>query len=212
MTSRATKMASAAIPPTGKGLLPQRDYAAAPLPLGVQLSDADIRIWMMDGKLVIRDFREENLTPNGYDLTVAEILLPATEGRTTEGTARIPPRTWFLVSTAESLALGPRLAGDLWIRTTWARQGVLPAFGKVDAGFRGTLTLSAYNASEGEVELPVGETFAQIAFHELRSRPAGTYEERSGSYQDQTGVTPARRGGRTRSGPRKGSSRGPPGR
>lgn len=156
---------------------------------------------MMDGKLQIEGFREENLTPNGYDLTVAEISLPATETSETKGSLKVPPKTWFLVSTEETLGLGPRVVGDLWPRTTWARRGILPAFGKVDAGFEGTLTLSAFNASEKPLEIAVGDTFAQITFHELRTQPEATYAESSGTYQGQAGITPSRSTDRKRSGP-----------
>lgn len=176
----------------------------------MQLSDADIRVWVMDGKLSIDPFHEANLTPNGYDLTVAEVYVPSADTRIQKGLATVPAGAHFLVGTEERVALGPRLAADLWIRTTWARQGVLPSFGKIDAGFRGTLTLSALNGSHEALELPVGETFAQMTFHELRTRPTGTYEEISGTYQDQEGVTPARPGGRIRSGPGSESSPEPP--
>lgn len=155
----------------------------------------------MDGKLQIKGFREENLTPNGYDLTVAELALPDTETSKTKGSLKIPPKTHFLVSTDEAVLLGPRLVGDLWLRTTWARRGVLPAFGKVDAGFEGTLTLSAFNASERTLEIAVGDTFAQLTFHEVRTRPEATYAESSGTYQGQSGVTPSRSGDQRRSGP-----------
>ncbi|MCJ2531501.1 MAG: dCTP deaminase [Candidatus Thermoplasmatota archaeon] len=167
----------------------------------MQLSDADVRVWMMDGKLQIKGFRDGNLTPNGYDLTIAELALPDADTSKTEGSLEIPPKTRFLVSTEEEVHLGPRVAGDLWLRTTWARQGVLPAFGKVDAGFEGTLTLLAYNASERPLEIAVGDTFAQITFHEVRSLPEATYAESSGTYQGQSGVTPARSPDRKRSGP-----------
>lgn len=155
----------------------------------------------MDGKLQIKGFRDGNLTPNGYDLTVAELALPDADTSKTEGSLEIPPKTRFLVSTEEEVHLGPRVTGDLWLRTTWARQGVLPAFGKVDAGFEGTLTLSAYNASERPLEIAVGDTFAQLTFHEVRSLPEATYAESSGTYQGQSGVTPARLPDRRRSGP-----------
>lgn len=167
----------------------------------MQLSDADIRVWMMDGKLAIEGFREENLTPNGYDLTVAELVLPDADTSKKKGSLEIPPKTRFLVSTGEAVRLGPRVAGDLWLRTTWARQGVLPSFGKVDAGFEGTLTLSAFNASEGPLSITVGDTFAQITFHEVRTRPDATYPESSGTYQGQSGVTRARSGDQRQSEP-----------
>lgn len=155
---------------------------------------------MMDGKIQIEGFREENLTPNGYDLTVAELVLPDADTSATKGSLEIPPKTRFLVSTEEAVLLGPLVTGDLWLRTTWARQGVLAAFGKVDAGFEGTLTLSAFNASDRPLKMAVGDTFAQITFHEVRTRPEATYAESSGTYQGQSGVTPARSRDRRRSG------------
>ncbi len=167
----------------------------------MQLSDADVRVWMMDGKLQIKGFRDENLTPNGYDLTVAEVALPDADTIKKKGSLKVPPKTRFLVSTEEEVHLGPRVAGDLWLRTTWARQGVLPAFGKVDAGFEGNLTLAAFNASDRPIAIGVGDTFAQITFHEVRTRPEATYPESSGTYQGQSGVTPARSSDQTRSGP-----------
>ncbi|MCJ2520205.1 MAG: dCTP deaminase [Candidatus Thermoplasmatota archaeon] len=167
----------------------------------MQLSDEDLKVRMTEGKLKIVGFMEKNLTPNGYDLTIGEVLVPSLSSLHSEGTARISPKTWFLVSTMEFLELGPRLSGDLWIRTTWARRGIIPSFGKVDAGFKGNLTLSAFNASEEEIALPVGDTFAQITIHELGTPPSRTYPESSGTYQGQKGVTLSRSSGQGRSDP-----------
>ena len=154
------------------------------------LSDRDIRKAVESGRLRIEGFREENLTPNGYDLTIAEVAVLAREPETVRsGTAKVPPQGRFAVSTAEVVELGPDVTAQLWLRTTWARRGVLAAFGKVDAGFRGTLTLPACNASPFDVlELPVGERFAQIVFEDLTSPAEKVYEQRSGNYQDQRGV------------------------
>ncbi len=143
----------------------------------------------MHETLNIEPFKEDNLTPNGYDLTIAEVSIPDKDIKVTEGKAVIPPKTWFAVSTLEVIRLGARYSGSLWIRTSFARRGVISSFGKIDAGFEGTLTLSAYNGSEKEVELDIGNTFAQIVVHELKSMPRSLYESRSGHYQGQRGVT-----------------------
>src|SRR5436309_2994894 len=74
-------------------------------------------------------------------------------------------------------------------RTTWARRGVLAAFGMIDAGFSGTLTFGALNGGSDVLELPIGERFAQIVFLSLESPSSETYEKRSGTYQGQRGVT-----------------------
>jgi dCTP deaminase len=154
------------------------------------LSDRDILAAMNTGRLRIEGFRPENLTPNGYDLTIAEVAVLTDEPVTVrEGMARVPPLSRFAVSTAEVVEFGPTVTASLWLRTTWIRRGVIASFGKVDAGFRGTLTLGAFNANgTGTLELPIGERFAQVVFEDLTSPAEMTYGERSGRYQDQRGV------------------------
>ncbi len=142
------------------------------------LSDADIRQYLAKRELRIEPFDEKNLTPNGYDVTIEEVLVPSSNTRTTQGVAQIPPATRFAVSTRESVGLGRHVAGQLWLRTTWARRGVLAAFGMIDSGFSGTLTFGALNGGSEVLEVPIGERFAQIVFVSLESRSSETYEKR----------------------------------
>lgn len=152
------------------------------------LSDRQIRDFMESGKISIEPFREYRLTPNGYDLSVAEVLIPSLEQHVRSGEARVPPLTWFLVGTLERVCLDAKTSAQLWIRSSWARKGVIGSFGKVDAGFQGTLTLSAFNSSERSLEIAIGDTFAQIVFETLTSEAELTYEKRSGRYQGQEGI------------------------
>lgn len=157
------------------------------------LSDRAIEELVDEGALGIEPFDPDNLTPNGIDLRVGEILIPTDgEEATTVGVAAIPPRERFLVSTEEVVTLGETLAGQLWLRSTYARKGAIAAFGKVEAGFSGTLTIACFNAAREPLELPIGERFCQLAFETLTEAPQALYEERSGNYQDQRGVTLAR--------------------
>ncbi len=153
------------------------------------LSDGDIRRYLAKGEIRIEPFDEKNLTPNGYDVTIEEIAIPSSNARPREGVAKIPPMTRFAVSTRESVRLGRHVAGQIWLRTTWARRGVLAAFGMIDAGFSGTLTFGALNGNSEALELPIGERFAQVVFLTLESPSSETYETRSGTYQGQLGVT-----------------------
>ena len=161
------------------------------------LSDTDILERLRDGSLKIGSFSERNLTPNGYDVTIEEIWVPSTDQRSKEGRATVPGGAWFVIGTKEYLELPPDLVGEIWIRTTWVRKGVLSSFGRIDAGFHGNLTFSAINASTGPVELPIGERFAQVVFEELRSLPAKSYKERSGNYHGQRGITLEPKNGRS---------------
>ncbi len=153
------------------------------------LSDRDIVESMMTGYLGISDYNEKSLTPNGYDLRIAEISVRGDPEIKREGTVTIPPRTMFYVSTIERVRMPVDICAQLWMRTTWIRKGCIGAFGKIDAGFEGTLTLGAYNATDDPVEIPIGERFCQMVFENLNSMPYKAYAERSGNYQGQTGVT-----------------------
>ena len=152
------------------------------------LSDVDIKQYMIEGELDIDPFYDKSLTPNGYDLSVEEIYIPKMDERVTNGVAVIPSLTWFAISTKEYIKMGSKVTGQLWIRSSYARKGILSSFGKVDAGFRGTLTLSCFNASDREVEIPIGDRFCQIVFEELLTKPSELYDKKSGRFQHQRGI------------------------
>jgi dCTP deaminase len=153
------------------------------------LSDKDIKEYMKKGKLYIEPFNEENLTPNGYDLTIEEILIPELDEKINEGNAKVSCMRWFLISTKEYIKMSGEITASLWIRTSYARKGIISSFGKVDSGFEGTLTLSAFNASDHPVDIKIKDTFAQIVFEKMECQPDKLYEERSGNYMGQKGIT-----------------------
>ncbi len=155
----------------------------------VVLSDTDIEQAMQNKELGIEPFVQKNLTPNGYDLSIDEIYIKKTDNHIKEGVAVIPSLTWFAISTKEFVKMGPQITSQLWIRSSYARKGIMASFGKVDAGFHGTLTFGCFNASDKEVEIPIGDRFCQIVFENLESVPKALYHERSGTYQNQRGVT-----------------------
>jgi len=143
------------------------------------LSDRDIKEAILKGEISIEPFNPENLTPNGYDLTVGEIFI---EGKIVKE-AKIKPMQWFAVSTKEYIKL-KNVTAQLWLRSSYARKGVLSTFGKVDAGFEGCLTISCFNAHQ-EIEIKEGERICQIVFEKMLSRPSKYYE---GKYKGQKTV------------------------
>jgi len=153
------------------------------------LSDIDIEKLIKKNDLSIEPFNRKNLTPNGYDLSINEIYLKKDNQHIKEGIASIPPLTWFAISTKEFIKMGTNIASQLWVRSSYARRGILASFGKVDAGFHGTLTISCFNSSDQEIEIPIGDRFCQIIFEPLSSTPQALYNERSGTYQNQRGIT-----------------------
>jgi len=156
------------------------------------LSDRDIRERIERSELGIDPYVEKHLTPNGYDLTVKEVVMRPSTTPQREGTVTIAPGASFLVSTREFVKMPADVSGQLWIRSSYARRGLLFAFGKVEAGFHGELTVGGINSSPEPVALPIGDRFCQIAFERLHTVPERLYVERSGTYQGQRGVTLAR--------------------
>jgi dCTP deaminase len=98
------------------------------------LSDADILDYIETGKLKIENFNEDNLTPNGYDTTIEEILYEDNIIR--DGTVEIESLKWFAVSTREYFKMGEDLAAQIWLRTSWARKGIQSTFGKTTPASR----------------------------------------------------------------------------
>ncbi len=152
------------------------------------LSDIDIEKLIYSKKLDIEPFNQKNLTPNGYDLSISEIFIKTEDLYITEGLATIPPKAWFVISTKEFIKMGSEISSQLWIRSSYARKGIFASFGKVDAGFHGTLTISCFNSNEVEIEIPIGDRFCQIVFEELSSTPSELYGKKSGNYQNQKGI------------------------
>jgi dCTP deaminase len=153
------------------------------------LSDKEIENSIQNKELSIEPYNPNNLTPNGYDLSIDEIYIKKTDQHIREGIAKIPPLTWFAISTKEFIKIGPKIASQLWIRTSYARKSILASFGKVDAGFHGNLTISCFNSNHEEIEIPIGDRFCQIVFEQLSTKADVLYNERSGNYQNQRGVT-----------------------
>lgn len=153
------------------------------------LSDKDIETSISNGDLGIEPFDQKNLTPNGYDLSIDEIYIKKTDQHIKEGIALIPPLTWFAIGTKEFVKIGEFITSQLWIRSSYARKGIMASFGKVDAGFHGTLTISCFNSNDQDLEIPIGDRFCQIVFEHLSTVPDALYNERSGTYQNQRGVT-----------------------
>ncbi len=150
------------------------------------LSDRDILLAMKNSEISISPFFEDSLTPNGYDLKVGELMIPKKEIHIKDGKIKIDKGTHFLVGTLEEVHVGKRHVAQLWLKSKWARRGVLASFGLVDAGFRGILTLGAY--ATREIEINIGDKFVQICFFELKSEVEKPYEKRSGNYQNQKSI------------------------
>ena len=155
-------------------------------------SDADFLAAVQAGAFRAEPWHAQDLTPNGLDLRVAHVLVPSVSAEpVSSGTAAVPPMARFVVGTEAVLTMPPTAAGSLWIRSSYARKGVLASFGKVDAGFRGNLTVGAFHSGHEPLPIPIGDRFCQLVLETLQTPPTRDYGAK-GRYQDQRGVTLAK--------------------
>ncbi len=146
------------------------------------LSDATIIEMLKNGKLQIKDFDENCLTPNGYDARVDEIYIESSNN------GIIGAKKFFIVSTMEYFVFPDDIYGQIWLRTSWARKGILISAGLIDAGFEGKLNIMSFNSSEKEIEIKRGERYAQIIFMRMDRPAEKSYRKRSGHYFGQRGI------------------------
>ncbi len=153
-------------------------------------SDRDIQAAVAAGRFRADPWHPEDLTPNGLDLRIGHVLVPSTMKEPVAfGTVVVPPLTRFIIGTSTVVTLPTDAIGSLWIRSSWSRRGVLAAFGQVDAGFSGNLTVGCFNASHEPITVPVGDRFCQIVLASLTTPSEKAYAARSGTYQHQRGIT-----------------------
>jgi dCTP deaminase len=155
-------------------------------------SDSDFLAAVGNGTFSAEPWHAADLTPNGLDLRISHVLVPALSPEPiTSGVAKVPPMTRFVVGTQAYLKMPREAIGSLWIRSSYSRKGVLAAFGKVDAGFHGNLTVGAFNAGHETLDIPIDDRFCQLVLHSLRTPPQRDYSQ-TGKYQGQRGVTLAK--------------------
>ena len=152
------------------------------------LSDRDILKSISRNEIEINPFCEKSLTPNGYDLSVKEIKINGKQGKAEEEIL-IPSSKSFLVSTKEVIRMDLDHIGQLWIRSGYARKGIIGSFGLIDAGFEGELTLHFYNTG-APFKLRREDRIVQIMFEKLDTPALLPYKIRSGRFMHQKGITP----------------------
>lgn len=154
------------------------------------LTDGAILDKVDEGKPLVEPFNIEQLTPNGYDLSIEEIQVGEKVFKFSNHDINIMirPLTHFKVMSKETVLLPDDMCASLWLRTTYARKGVMATFGKVDAGYNGKIAMSLFNGSDKglvfEREMKKN-TICQIVFEQLDKVPLKSYKSRSGNYQNQ---------------------------
>jgi len=130
---------------------------------------------------LIKPFEENNLTPNGYDLTVGSMEFFAKKP-TNYRSSPMPINSNFVIYTKEYIKLTDNMVAQLFLKSSLCCKGVMATFGFVDAGFEGQLRLGMFNASGAPLELSVGDKVCQIIFYDLDRKPKRDYAHRSGNF------------------------------
>ncbi len=101
----------------------------------------------------------------------------------------IPPNSFALARTMEYF----RIPRDVLViclgKSTYARCGIIVNVTPLEPTWCGHLTLEISNTTPLPAKIYAGEGIAQLVFFKGEETPEVAYADRSGKYQDQTGVT-----------------------
>lgn len=162
------------------------------------LSDCDIRVELEWGQLTV----SPPPPPSAFQPASLELHLDFGEraesvSAVVEGdTLTLPPNSFCLAHTVETVALSGRLAAQVNGKSSLGRIGLLvhATAGYVDPGFTGQITLELKNLHETDaVVLRRGQPVAQLVLHRMlraASKPYGS-DGLGSHYQGQCGTTPS---------------------
>ncbi|GEL07650.1 dCTP deaminase [Salisediminibacterium halotolerans] len=172
------------------------------------LSGKTIQEKLNSGELQIepRSTEQEQIQPASIDLRLGHHFLVIDDHLSTKlsltseaayreidvgerGSIVIPPQSFLLATTKETIALPSSLTAFVEGRSSIGRLGLfIQNAGWVDPGFRGRITLELYNANRLPIELDVDRRICQLVLAEV-DREAEPYE---GKYLDQDDATASR--------------------
>jgi len=154
------------------------------------LTDEDIIDKAENGFPLVDPFILEQLTPNGYDLSIEEIQVGEKVFKFGNHDINIVIHslTHFIVMSKETVLLPEDMTAELWLRSSYARKGIIATFGYVDAGYNGKIAMSLFNGLDKDLVFEremKKKTICQIVFEQLDKKPLKDYSLRSGNYQNQ---------------------------
>lgn len=136
------------------------------------VSDGTILDLIQSGTLSIEPFDPTKMTPNGYDFSITEKVV-------------LQPNQGAQVETVESVSVPGFMGSMMFLRSSYARRGVVASFGFVDAGFKGKIRFYLKNLGDETIEVTKEKGVFQMIFLNMDKEAVKTYEFRSGHYQNQ---------------------------
>lgn len=105
---------------------------------------------------------------------------------------RIPAHGYALAVTMEEITMPQDHIGIVIGKSTYARSGLFVNTTPLEPAWRGRLVLELANLTPLPIRIYAGEGIAQLLMLACDQRPAVTYADRSGKYQDQRGIVTAK--------------------
>ena len=100
------------------------------------LGDRDITGLIAQGFLISENFSEKSVTPNGYEFRAHQIRIDGSDFDKID----LMPGKFALISSLEYFNMPKNVIGNIWLRSSFARKGLIGTFGVIDAGYQGNIT------------------------------------------------------------------------
>lgn len=142
----------------------------------------DLRV--RDGFKIFSNVLNGVVDPKNFDENnVIEVF--AKEG---EDYILIPPNSFALAESTEYIKVPEDILCVVYGKSTYARCGIITNVTPLEPGWEGTVTLEISNTTPLPAKVYVNEGLCQVLFMK-GERPSSVYGERSGKYQNQSGIT-----------------------
>lgn len=100
----------------------------------------------------------------------------------------IPPHQFVLAESLEWISMPSDVLGICLGKSTYARTGLVLNCTPLEPGWKGRITIELSNTTELPIRLYPGEGVMQVVFIRGLARCDKSYSDRSGKYQNQSGV------------------------
>jgi dCTP deaminase len=154
------------------------------------MADTEIRAAISEREIVLDPFSPDRLEPASYDARVGTWAFSSSLREkiklSEKGLLVIEPGEFAVLETRERITLSNRVAGQLGLRSEYAKQGLLMLSGpQIDPTFEGILKVRLVNLAPKKIALTYEAPFLTIQFFRLASPVSRPY---SGPSQKQTGI------------------------
>lgn len=139
------------------------------------LIDKRIKELVNEGKLIVTNYKPENLGGVSYDLTIDSII--AEDDIANEYVLK--PKEFVIAKTNEELYIPDNIIGKIEEKNSLLRLGLFVSGPVYQPGHRTYSFLRVYNMSNSEIKLQKDFKIAQIFFEELSGVPDETYDKKA---------------------------------